>query len=114
MKIAKYHNTILTALAVLIFLALGGPSLAQKHQYESTHLSKQELAEILKRGDVLSLEKIIKHLSREKDDRMLEVELLNYDGVHIYQIEILKASGIVVTYYLDGKTGQDASHLLED
>lgn len=87
---------------------------AQEQQYESTHLSREELTEILKSGDVLSLEKIIEGIAREKDDRMLEVELLNYDGVLIYQIEILKSDGVVVTYFLDGKTGDNASHLLED
>ena len=85
-----------------------------EQQYESNHLSREELTEILKSGDVLSLEKIIETIERETDDRMLEVELLNYDGVLIYQIEILKADGVVVTYFLDGKTGNNASHLLED
>jgi uncharacterized membrane protein YkoI len=87
---------------------------AQEQQYESTHLSREELTEILKSGDVLSLEKIIETIARDHDDRMLEVELLNYDGVLIYQIEVLKADGVVVTYFLDGKTGDNASHLLED
>ncbi|MCP5382286.1 MAG: PepSY domain-containing protein [Kordiimonadaceae bacterium] len=88
-------------------------SFAQEEQYESNHLSREELAEILKSGDILSLEQIISFIHKEKEDRMLEVELLNYDGVLIYQIEILTAKGVVVTYYLDGKTGQDASSLLE-
>ena len=112
----KRSNLIhIVFLSFAIFCSLGWVSftVAQEEQYESNHLSREELAEILKRGDILSLEQIISFIRKEKDDRMLEVELLNYDGVLIYQIEILTAKGVVVTYYLDGKTGQDASSLLE-
>jgi uncharacterized membrane protein YkoI len=86
----------------------------QEHSYESTHLSKEELAEILKKGDILSLEKIISKLSKEPNDRMLEVELLNYDGLLIYQIEILKGNGVVITHFLDGKSGNDVSNIMEE
>lgn len=87
---------------------------AQDKKYQSTHLSKEELENILKSGDVLSLEKIIQKTKREEKDRILEVELLNYDGILIYQIEILKSDGVVMTLYLDGKTGENASHLMEN
>jgi len=96
------------------FIGMSNEGAAQEAQYESSHLSRDELIEVLKSGDLLSLEKIIEKIKRESNDRMLEVELLNYDGILIYQIEILKTSGVVITHYLDGKTGNDVSHLLED
>lgn len=118
MKMNKIHiNCFWRTLANLILVSLAGVSngfASQEAQYESSHLSKDELTEVLTSGDLLSLEKIIKKIRRESNDRMLEVELLNYDGILIYQIEILKTSGVVITHYLDGKTGDDASHLLED
>ncbi|MBL4601602.1 MAG: hypothetical protein JKY84_02540 [Emcibacteraceae bacterium] len=110
----KYFYWTLTILIFVSFAEMPNGLAAPEAQYESTHLSKEELTEVLKSGDLLSLEKIIKKIKRESHDRMLEVELLNYDGVLIYQIEILKTSGVVITHYLDGKTGNDASHLLED
>ena len=108
-----YKHVLSVFVAISCFIFAVGSS-AQENQYESTHLSREELTEILRSGDVLSLEKIIDSIDRTHDDRMLEVELLNYDGVLIYQIEILKSDGVVVTYFLDGKTGDNASHLLED
>jgi len=108
---AKYILSFFVTVSCMLAVQLLN---AQEEQYESTHLSREELTEILKSGDVLSLEKIIESINRDQGDRMLEVELLNYDGVLIYQIEILKSDGVVVAYFLDGKTGADASHLLED
>lgn len=86
---------------------------AQEVQYESTHLSTEELADILKRGDIIGLEKIIIKINKGSNDRMLEVELLNYDGLLIYHVEILRISGEVVTYWFDAKTGKDVSNILE-
>ena len=113
MKRNNFCKKTFWAMAVLASAFWNMNAFTQEEQYESTHLSREELAEIRKRGDILSLEEIIAFINRKKDDRMLEVELLNYDGVLIYQIEILTSNGVVVTYYLDGKTGQDASKLLE-
>lgn len=113
MKMIMRNKQILIAFLMVFFLGFDRAS-AQEENYDSSHLSRDELAEILKSGDVLNLEKIIEHIEREKDDRLLEVELLNYDDILIYQIEILKANGVVLTFYLDGKTGENASHLLED
>ncbi|MBT5074217.1 MAG: PepSY domain-containing protein [Kordiimonadaceae bacterium] len=110
-------TSIKKVLTAMIILLIGGSyayAAQQEQQFESTHLSKEELSEILKSGDVLSLEAVIEKINKDKNDRMLEVELLNYDDVLIYQIEILKTNGVVVTYYLDAKTGEDASRLLED
>lgn len=113
MKMIMKNKQILIAFLMVFFIGFDHVS-AQEENYDSSHLSRDELAEILKSGDVLNLEKIIEHIEREKDDRLLEVELLNYDDILIYQIEILKANGVVLTFYLDGKTGENASHLLED
>lgn len=110
----KAKKNIITAIIILLVGGSYGYPAQDEQQFESTHLSKEELSEILKSGDVLSLESIIEKIDRQQNDRMLEVELLNYDGVLIYQIEILKTSGVVVAYYLDAKTGEDASSLLED
>lgn len=110
----KNSNTIFAKGLMCFLMTVSLGHAAQEKQYESTHLSKEELAEILKNGDVLNLEKIIRKTKREEGDRILEVELLNYEGILTYQIEILKSDGVVTTLYLDGKTGEDVSHLMEN
>lgn len=109
----KHKNIILILWGIMI-IAMGTIGYAQEEtQYESTHLTREELAEILSSGDVLSLEEIVLQIKRSENDRMLEVELLNYDDRLVYQIEILNSNGVVVNYFLDGKTGEDITKLLE-
>lgn len=109
----KHKNIILIFWGIMIF-AMSTTGYAQEEtQYESTHLTREELAVILKSGDVLSLEEIVLQIKRSENDRMLEVELLNYDDRLVYQIEILNSTGVVVNYFLDGKTGEDITKLLE-
>lgn len=89
-------------------------SIAQEeNQYSSSHLTEEELADILKKGNILSLESIIAKIKKKPNDRLLEVELLNYNIRLVYKVEILKMDGVVVNYFLDAKTGQDITKLLE-
>lgn len=101
---------------IFLFLVLASFQIAsygQEDQYSSTHLTEEELAEILKNGNVLSLENIIARIEKNTNDRLLEVELMNYNIRLVYKIEILKTNGVVVNYFLDAVTGQDITNLLE-
>lgn len=102
---------------IYIFLILALHQIAcygqEEEQYSSTHLTEEELAEILKNGNVLSLENIIARIEKKTEDRLLEVELMNYDIRLVYKIEILQTNGVVVNYFLDAVTGQDITKLLE-
>lgn len=80
----------------------------------SNSLSREEITENLKSGNVLSYQEILDKIPREKEDRIIEAELVSFDGLLIYHLEILKANGIVEVHLIDGKTGQDASHLREE
>lgn len=80
----------------------------------SNSLSRQEITENLKSGNVLSYQEILNKIPRENEDRIIEAELVSFDGLLIYHLEILKANGIVEVHLIDGKTGQDASHLREE
>jgi len=80
----------------------------------SHHLTGEELKEIRKSSDILALDKIISHINLGKMDRILEVELLKYSEAFIYEVQILKSNGIVVTYFHDGKTGQNIPKLQDD
>lgn len=80
----------------------------------SNSLSREEITENLKNGNVLSYQAILDKIPRDEDDRIIEAELVSFDGLLIYHLEILKANGIVEVHLIDGKTGQDASHLREE
>jgi len=80
----------------------------------SNSLSREEITKNLKSGNVLSYQEILNKIPRDKEDRIIEAELVSYDGLLIYHLEILKANGIVEVHLIDGKTGQDASHLREE
>ena len=80
----------------------------------SNSLSREEITENLKSGNVLSYQEILDKIPRDKEDRIIEAELVSFDGLLIYHLEILKANGIVEVHLIDGKTGQDASHLREE
>lgn len=111
MVMIKKYIHIFTCLIITFPWAV---SIAQeKNQYSSSHLTEEELSDILKKGNVLSLESIIARLKKQPNDRLLEVELLNYDVRLVYKIEILKTDGVVVNYFLDAETGQDVTKLLE-
>lgn len=80
----------------------------------SNSLSREEITKNLKSGNVLSYQEILNKIPRDKEDRIIEAELVSYDGLLIYHLEILKANGIVEVHLIDGKNGQDASHLREE
>jgi len=80
----------------------------------SNSISREEITENLKSGNVLSYQEILDKIPRDKEDRIIEAELVSFDGLLIYHLEILKANGIVEIHLIDGKTGQDASHLREE
>jgi hypothetical protein len=77
----------------------------------SNSLSRDEVNNHLKEGNVLSYEYILNQLPRSENDRIIEAELVSYDGLLIYHFELLKENGVVETHLIDGKTGKDASYL---
>lgn len=97
---------------ITAFFALTNLGVSQ--EIGSNSLSREEITENLKSGNVLSYQSILDQIPREKEDRIIEAELVSYDGLLIYHIEILKVNGVVDVYLIDGKTGKDASHLREE
>jgi uncharacterized membrane protein YkoI len=97
---------------LMSYIALTDFSVSQ--EIGSNSLSRVEITENLKSGNVLSYQSILGQIPREKEDRIIEAELVSYDGLLIYHIEILKENGVVDVHLIDGKTGKDASHLREE
>ncbi|MCC3861547.1 hypothetical protein LJF33_10070 [Emcibacteraceae bacterium Y4] len=80
----------------------------------SSSLSRGEINEHLESGNVLDYEYILSKIPRAENDRIIEVELVSFDGNLIYYFEILKENGVVDVHLIDGRTGEDASHLKDE
>ena len=103
-NLSQYIKPFITITA---FVALTELSVSQ--EIGSNSLSREEITENLKSGNVLSYQSILDKIPREKEDRIIEAELVSYDGLLIYHLEILKENGIVEVHLIDGKTGKDVS-----
>lgn len=57
-------------------------------------------------GEILPLQQIIKKAQAEHSGRVIEVDLENEDGRHVYEIELLDAGGEVWELYFDAATGE--------
>ncbi len=74
-----------------------GNSLASDHD---------EAYDLLRFGEILPLEEILKISRKQIQGYILEVELEHDDGQLIYEIEILDKKGITWEMELDARTGQ--------
>ena len=66
----------------------------------SNSISREEITENLKSGNVLSYQEILDKIPRDKEDRIIEAELVSFDGLLIYHLEILKSNGIVEVHLI--------------
>ena len=64
-----------------------------------------EARQLMKQGDVLPLEAILKKLP-DTGGRILEVELEHEHGQLVYEVEIINPGGQVKEYLLDARTGK--------
>jgi uncharacterized membrane protein YkoI len=94
-----------------VAIGIAAPGYAQEKRTDRSSLSREEITDNLKKGEVLDYETILSTIKRSPEDRIIEAELISYDGLIIYHIEILKPTGVVDIHLIDGKTGEDASHL---
>ena len=57
----------------------------EEKQYDSTHLTREELTEILRSGDRLGLDSILHVIKKQDDDRILEIEFVHYGELLVYK-----------------------------
>lgn len=98
----NYSMRILSGLfqCVLVLMLLSATALpvqADGDHYEATRL--------LKSGDILSLEVILKTIRLRYPGRILEVEIEKKEGVMVYELEIVGDDGVVHELDVDAKTG---------
>lgn len=65
-------------------------------------------------GKILPLEQIVKAAQAERPGRVIEVDLENKDGRHIYEVELLDEHGEVWELYFDATNGRLIKRERED
>lgn len=94
---------------VILFLMLG--LLPVFAVAEEGHEQARRLKEA---GEILPLQQIIKKAQAEHPGRVIEAELENRDGHHVYEVELLDANGEVWELSLDAATGELIKRERED
>ena len=68
--------------------------------------SQDEARRLLERGEILPLERVLEHARRHRSGDVLEVELDEEHGRHVYEILLLDDRGRVWELELDAATGE--------
>lgn len=72
----------------------------------SDELSQSAIRELVKSGEILSLEQLLGKSALFKDGHLLDLEVETEHGVIIYELEFLMGNGHVNSYAVDARTGE--------
>ncbi|PCI62643.1 MAG: hypothetical protein COB35_03195 [Gammaproteobacteria bacterium] len=86
-------------------------SLFSLNIFADDHNDAQKL---VKSGEILSLEIILKELRKTSQGRVIEVELERKNSQLVYEIEVLNVQGEVLEYVFAAKTGKLISKDIEN
>lgn len=89
---------------MLLFLALAAGTISST-VCASSDLTTLQIRELVKRGEILSLETILQTYRQRIQGRLLDLEVEREHGQIIYELEFLQNDGVVVEYKIDAKTG---------
>ena len=73
-----------------------------------------DVAELLRSGELLSQEAIIKRATEQHPGKVTEVELERKDGRYVYEIDIVGENGTKTEFSLDAKSGETLSSKIDD
>jgi len=73
-----------------------------------------DVAELLRSGELLSQEAIIKRATEQHPGKVTEVELERKDGRYVYEIDIVGENGTKTEFSLDAKSGEMLSSKIDD
>ncbi|VAW93855.1 hypothetical protein MNBD_GAMMA19-1854 [hydrothermal vent metagenome] len=96
---------------VVLLMGLSGLFVLTPGLSDEDHQQARRLKEL---GEILPLEQIIKAAKARQPGRVIEVELENKDGRHVYEVELLNARGEVWELYFDAATGELIKRERED
>lgn len=92
--------------AVALALAAAAPTFAIGATAEDRERDHVEARELLRRGEILPLARILDTASRNVAGDVIEVELEREDAGWEYKVKVLTPGGTVRKLYLDAKTGK--------
>lgn len=70
--------------------------------------------DLVRSGEILSLDRILQKHPRARDGRILEVELEEKRGQLVYEIEVIDHQGRVLEFKFDARNGQLMQEKVED
>lgn len=89
---------------MLLFLVLAvGMTSAPARAGEK--LSQDEIRELVKRGELLSLDAILQSYPEKRYGKLLDLEMERDHGTVVYELEFLRADGRIVELEIDARSG---------
>lgn len=71
----------------------------------SNDITTSQIRELVKQGEILSLETILQKYRDRMQGRLLDLEVEIEHGQIIYELEFLQEDGFVIEYKVDAATG---------
>jgi len=96
---------------LLLMLGLSGLFVTAPSMSDEDHQQARRLKEL---GEILPLEQILIKAKARQPGRVIEVELENEDGRHVYEVVFLNEQGEVWEVYFDAVSGEFVKHERED
>lgn len=88
-----------------LFLALVAGTISST-VFASNDLSTGQIRELVRRGEILSLETILQKYRHSIRGRLLDLEVESEHGLIMYELEFLREDGHVVEFKIDAATGE--------
>jgi len=80
----------------------------------SEDLGQAEIRELVRRGEIISLETILERFPPEEYGKLLDLEFEREHGVVIYEFKFLRIDGQIVEIEVDARNGQILEQEIED
>lgn len=80
----------------------------------SEELGQAEIRELVRQGEILPLETILKRFPSNEYGKLLDLEVEREHGTVVYEIEFLRADGRIIEVEVDARNGTILEQEIED
>ena len=98
---------------MLLFLALAAGTI-NAPVAAGKDLSQAEIRELVRRGEIMPLEKILARFPPDEYGKLLDLEVESENGSIIYEFEFLRTDGRIVEVEVDAGNGQVRQQEIDD
>ena len=98
---------------MLLYLALVVGTISDQ-VVASEDLDQSEIRELVRQGEIMSLDTILAQFPAEEFGKLLDLEAEREDGVIVYEFEFLRTDGRIVEIEVDARTGKILEQEIED